>query len=47
MDHLIAAVNQNFAQDEMIIPEAAEVAFFPPVSGGGVNRQKTICRMVR
>jgi molybdopterin synthase catalytic subunit len=45
MDHLIAAVNQNFAQDEMIIPETAEVAFFPPVSGGGVI-EKTICRIV-
>jgi MoaE-MoaD fusion protein len=45
MDHLIAAVNQNFAQDEMIIPETAEVAFFPPVSGGGVT-EKTICRIV-
>jgi molybdopterin converting factor subunit 1 len=44
MDHLIAAVNQNFAQDEMIIPEAAEVAFFPPVSGGA--NEKTICRIV-
>ena len=43
MDHLIAAVNQNFAQDEMVIPESAEVAFFPPVSGGA--RGKTVCRI--
>lgn len=34
MDHLIAAVNQNFAPDETVIFENAEVAFFPPVSGG-------------
>jgi len=43
MDHLIAAVNQNFAQDEIVIPESAEVAFFPPVSGGA--KGKTICRI--
>ncbi len=34
MDHLITAVNQNFAPDEMVLPDGAEVAFFPPVSGG-------------
>jgi molybdopterin converting factor subunit 1 len=34
MDHLIAAVNQNFAPDETVIQENDEVAFFPPVSGG-------------
>ena len=27
MDHLIAAVNQNFAPDETAIPDEAEVAF--------------------
>ena len=32
MDHLITAVNQNFAPDENLIPAGAEVAFFPPVS---------------
>jgi molybdopterin converting factor subunit 1 len=40
MDHLIAAVNQNFAPDETAIPDEAEVAFFPPVSGG--SEEKTI-----
>ena len=43
MDHLIAAVNQNFAQDEMVIPDSAEVAFFPPVSGG--SQGITICQI--
>lgn len=43
MDHLITAVNQSFAQDEMMIPDHAEVAFFPPVSGG--SGKITICRI--
>jgi molybdopterin converting factor subunit 1 len=43
MDHLIAAVNQNFAQDKVTIPINAEVAFFPPVSGG--SQGVTICRI--
>ncbi len=30
----LVAVNQNFAQDDEKIPPHAEVAFFPPVSGG-------------
>lgn len=34
MDSTIVAVNRQFALDESIIPEGAEVAFFPPVSGG-------------
>jgi molybdopterin converting factor subunit 1 len=31
----IIAVNREFAFDEDTIPESAEVAIFPPVSGGG------------
>jgi molybdopterin synthase catalytic subunit len=31
---MMAAINREFAADEMVIPENAEVAFFPPVSGG-------------
>jgi len=31
---MMAAVNREFAADEQIIPDGAEVAFFPPVSGG-------------
>lgn len=30
----IAAINQEFAFDEDVVPEGSEVAFFPPVSGG-------------
>jgi molybdopterin converting factor subunit 1 len=28
------AVNQEFAQDDQVIPEGAEVALIPPVAGG-------------
>ena len=28
------AVNQTMAQDEAVVPAGAEVAFFPPVTGG-------------
>lgn len=31
---VLVAVNREFAFDEDIIPEGAEVGFFPPVSGG-------------
>ncbi len=31
----LVAINHAFAADDDIIPEGAEVAFFPPVSGGG------------
>ena len=30
----MAAVNREYAADEQIIPLDAEIAFFPPVSGG-------------
>jgi molybdopterin synthase catalytic subunit len=30
----LASVNQQYAGEEEIVPEGAEVAFFPPVSGG-------------
>ena len=32
--HCLAAVNHEYTADETEIPENAEVAFFPPVSGG-------------
>lgn len=35
MENVIVAVNQQFAFDEDLIPDQAEVALFPPVSGGG------------
>ncbi len=31
---MMAAVNYEYAADEETIPAEAEVAFFPPVSGG-------------
>jgi len=34
LPHALASVNQTFAFDEDSIPPGAEVAFFPPVSGG-------------
>jgi molybdopterin converting factor small subunit len=32
--HLLAAVNSAYAEDCDRLPAGAEVAFFPPVSGG-------------
>jgi molybdopterin converting factor subunit 1 len=34
MEHCLASVNQDYRADEDEIPVDAEVAFFPPVSGG-------------
>jgi molybdopterin converting factor subunit 1 len=31
---VVISVNREFAFDDAIIPDQAEVAFFPPVSGG-------------
>ena len=31
---VLVSVNREFAFDDQIIPEGAEVALFPPVSGG-------------
>jgi molybdopterin converting factor small subunit len=31
---MMAAINREFAADEQIIPLDAEIAMFPPVSGG-------------
>jgi molybdopterin converting factor subunit 1 len=33
-ESMIAAIDREFAADEQTIPEGAEIAFFPPVSGG-------------
>ena len=35
MDSIIVALNHEFAFDEDIVPNQAEIAIFPPVSGGG------------
>ena len=34
LESVLVAVNKEFAFDEDVIPADAEVAFFPPVSGG-------------
>ncbi len=44
-DQILVAVNQEFSFDDEIIPEGAEVAVFPPVSGGS-EAGPTICRVV-
>ena len=31
---MMAAINREYAADEQLIPLNAEIAFFPPVSGG-------------
>jgi molybdopterin converting factor subunit 1 len=33
-DTMMTAINREYAADEQVIPENAEIAFFPPVSGG-------------
>ena len=34
MDTVVISINREFAFDENLVPENAEVAMFPPVSGG-------------
>lgn len=34
MDSVVISINREFAFDESIVPANAEVAMFPPVSGG-------------
>jgi molybdopterin converting factor subunit 1 len=33
-DSMITAVNREYTADEQVIPDGAEIAYFPPVSGG-------------
>jgi molybdopterin converting factor subunit 1 len=32
--HCLASINHEYRFDETVIPEGAEIALFPPVSGG-------------
>jgi molybdopterin converting factor small subunit len=32
--HILISVNQEYAFDDIVIPDGAEIALFPPVSGG-------------
>ena len=34
MEHCLASINHEYCFDEIEIPAGAEIAFFPPVSGG-------------
>jgi len=34
MDSVVISINREFAFDDSVVPENAEVAMFPPVSGG-------------
>lgn len=34
MSHTLVSINHEYAFDESIIPKDAEIALFPPVSGG-------------
>jgi molybdopterin converting factor subunit 1 len=34
LDHCLASINHHYRSDDNEIPADAEVAFFPPVSGG-------------
>lgn len=34
VDTVLVSVNREYADDEQSIPDGAEVALFPPVSGG-------------
>ena len=34
MEHCLASINHEYCFDESTIPDAAEIGFFPPVSGG-------------
>jgi molybdopterin synthase catalytic subunit/molybdopterin converting factor small subunit len=42
----LVAVNREYSGDEEQIPESAEIAIFPPVSGGnGISSKPTFCRV--
>ncbi len=34
MNHTLVSINHEYAFDEALIPDDAEIALFPPVSGG-------------
>lgn len=44
VNHALVAVNQNYAFDDDLVPAGAEVAFFPPVSGGD-SPKPTYCHV--
>jgi molybdopterin converting factor subunit 1 len=34
MDHMLVSINHEYVFDDAVIPDHAEIALFPPVSGG-------------
>jgi MoaE-MoaD fusion protein len=38
LDTTVVAVNREFAPDEVVLPDGAEIAIFPPVSGGSTTQ---------
>ena len=34
LGHALVSVNREYARDDAVLPDDAEVALFPPVSGG-------------
>ena len=38
MESVLVSVNKEYGFDEDVIPDGAEVAFFPPVSGGNETK---------
>jgi molybdopterin converting factor subunit 1 len=34
IDHTLISINHEYVFDDAVIPESAEIALFPPVSGG-------------
>lgn len=40
METMIVALNHQFAFNEDVVPNEAEIAMFPPVSGGQINGEK-------
>jgi MoaE-MoaD fusion protein len=42
----LVSINREFAFDEDVIPDDAEIALFPPVSGGANSKFPTICEIV-
>lgn len=37
LPHVLVALNHEYARNEDVIPEGAEIALIPPVSGGGLS----------
>lgn len=46
MGHALVSINQTYAFDEDRVPENAEVALFPPVSGGSNSEFPTVLHVV-